>query len=90
MLGKNENIWNNLKSVLHRLGSWFYRNFKHITSTVRHIADRIHSWNVGPVSSVAGLISRGTHVVDHIYDYAHDLFGHTPPNEPNPFTGEVT
>src|SRR6218665_19485 len=90
MLAKTQNLWNSLRSVLHRVGSFFYKHFKHITGAVRHVADKIHSWNVGPVSTVAGLVSTGTHVADHIYDYAHDLFGHTPPNTENPFTGLIS
>jgi hypothetical protein len=88
MLGQNESIWHTFKSVIGRLGHWLYIHFKHITGGVRHVADKIHGLNLGPVSTVAGLVSQGTHIADSIYNYAHDLYGTKPP-ENNAFIPTV-
>ena len=81
MLFKDGQIWNNLKSVLHRVGSFFYRHFKHVTAGIRTVADKVHSMNVGPISSLAGLVSRGSTVADRLYDFGHEITGIDPPKE---------
>ncbi len=70
-------VWHHFKNVVTRLGSWLWRNFHSVTETTRHVANEIHSWKLPYISNVAGLVSKGTHVADTVYDYINELYGHS-------------
>ena len=69
-----------------RLGSWFYTHFRHITGAVCFVTDKIHGFNLGPVSSAAGLVSCRTHIADAIFEYGHAILGWDP--LPSPYIPE--
>ena len=74
MLEKDQLLWHSFRHLLQRVGSYFYTHFKHITASVWYVTDCLHRLNVGPVSQIAGLVSRGTTIADTIFDWAGDVY----------------